>query len=138
MRTAFMFPVGERADTVSLLDRHFPEQRYPWLMDRALYVDIDDERDGHLFSDWPPEEVTVLDAALGHHPAWAVQIGVPGRVEGTTELHHLAELLLAHGGVAMDNYSDHPWTLEEIRSGAVKDGLHFFDFRTFHELNPFT
>ncbi|MFF5019425.1 hypothetical protein [Streptomyces sp. NPDC001165] len=41
-------------------------------------------------------------------------------------------LLLEHGGVATDDYSAHPWTLQEIKSGAVNDGLRFFDFRTYH------
>jgi hypothetical protein len=29
----------------------------------------------------------------------------------------------------------HAWTLQEIESGAVIDGLRFFDFRTYHELH---
>lgn len=28
-----------------------------------------------------------------------------------------------------------PWTVNEIQSGAVIDGLRFLDFRAYHELN---
>lgn len=37
--------------------------------------------------------------------------------------------------MAIDDYSAHPWTVPEIQTGAVIDGLGFFDFRTYHELN---
>jgi hypothetical protein len=31
--------------------------------------------------------------------------------------------------LATDDYSAHPWTLQEIEAGAVNDGQRFFDFR---------
>ncbi|MGW2050310.1 hypothetical protein ACWCPF_34825 [Streptomyces sp. NPDC001858] len=43
MRTVFVFPTGERAETVASLDRHLPGQRDPWTLDGDLYIDIDDE-----------------------------------------------------------------------------------------------
>ncbi|WP_331446650.1 hypothetical protein [Streptomyces xanthochromogenes] len=135
MRTVFMFPAGERAANVASLNRHLPEQRNPWTLDGNLYIDIDDERTGYLFSDWDPEDVATLEAAVGHHPTWAVHIDVSGRIDGTAEVHRMIALLLEHGGVATDDYTSHPWTLPEILSGAVIDGLRFFDFRGYHELN---
>ncbi|MYW46258.1 hypothetical protein [Streptomyces sp. SID161] len=135
MRSVFVFPAGERAETVASLDRHLPEQCDPWTMEGNLYIRIDDEQAGHLFSDWDPADVAALEAAVGHRPSWAVQIDISGRTDGTTEVHQLVELLLRHGGVATDDYSAHPWTLQEIKSGAVKDGLRFFDCRAYHELN---
>jgi hypothetical protein len=42
--------------------------------------------------------------------------------------------LLEHGGVAMDDYSAHAWTLKEIQSRVLAGGLRFFDYRTYHEL----
>ncbi|GAA4976227.1 hypothetical protein GCM10023205_49150 [Yinghuangia aomiensis] len=133
MRSVFFFPAGERASTVAVLDRHLPAQRHPWYLEDGLYIDIDDERTGCLFSDWDPAEVALLDAAVGHHPTWAVQIGISGRIDGTAEIRHMAALLLAHGGVAFDDYTEHPWTLREIESGATVDGLRFFDFRGYRE-----
>ncbi|MFF2997001.1 hypothetical protein ACFVTC_20970 [Streptomyces sp. NPDC057950] len=44
-------------------------------------------------------------------------------------------VLLEHGGVAADDYTARPWTLPEILSGTVLDGLLFFDFRGYHELS---
>lgn len=135
MRTVFVFPAGERAETVASLDQHLPEQRNPWTPDGNLYIDIDDEQTGYLFSDWDPEDVAILEAAIGHHPTWAVRIDISGRVDGTAEVHQMIALLLEHGGVATDDYTTHPWTLPEILSGARIDGLRFFDFRGYQELN---
>ena len=135
MRTVFIFPAGERAETVASLDRNLPQQRDPWTLNGNLYINIDDEQTGYLFSDWDPDDVAAVEAAVQHHPTWAVQIDVSGRIDGTAEVHHMAALLLEHGGVATDDYSAHPWTLQEIESGEAIDGLRFFDFRALHELN---
>ncbi|GAA0993599.1 hypothetical protein GCM10009551_056160 [Nocardiopsis tropica] len=126
MRSVFVFPPGERSATAALLDRSVPGQREPWILDGALYIDIDDEETGHLFSDWDPDDVAVLEAVVGRRPAWAVQIDVSGRVDGIAEVHRAVALLLAHGGVAVDDHSAHPWTLQEIEAGAVVDGRRFF------------
>ena len=64
-----------------------------------------------------------------------MQVDISGRIDGTAEVHQLIALLLEHGGVATDDYTTHPWTLPEVLSGAVIDGLHFFDFLGYHELN---
>ncbi|PJE96941.1 hypothetical protein CUT44_15415 [Streptomyces carminius] len=133
MRTVFMFPVAERADTAACLDRHLAGGGGSWTFAEGLYVVIDDEETGCLFRDWAPEEVALLEAALGYHPTWAVQVDVSGRIDGTAEVRRLAALLLRQGGVAFDDYSEHAWTLREIESDALFEGLRFFDFRTYHE-----
>lgn len=79
--------------------------------------------------------MAVLESVVGHRPTWAVQVDISGRIDGTAEVHQLVALLLERGGVAIDDYSCHPWTLQEIESGAVIDGLRFFDFRAYHELH---
>ncbi|KMS84677.1 hypothetical protein ACZ91_46560 [Streptomyces regensis] len=135
MRTVFVFPAGERAESIAALDRHLNQQRRPWTLNGNLYIDIDEEQNGYLFSDWEPDDVTVLDGALGFHPTWAVRIDISGRIDGTAEVHQLIALLLEHGGVAIDDYSAHPWTVQEIQSGAVIDGLRFFDFSAHHALD---
>lgn len=133
MRTVFVFPARERAEVLTRLDRHFPSQREPWVADGCLYIDVDDVETGNLFSDWDPEDVAVLEAATGHRPTWALQVDISGRIDGTAEVHRLVTLLLHDGGTAVDDYSAHPWTLEEVASGAVIDGLRFFDFRAYRE-----
>jgi hypothetical protein len=135
MRSVLVFPAGEQAETVALLDRHLPQQRDPWTLGGNLYIDIDDEQTADLFVDWEPDEVAVLKATVGYRPTWAVQIDVSGRIDGTAEVHQMVALLLDRGGVAMDDYSAHPWTLRDIESGAVIDGLRFFDFRAYPELH---
>ncbi|MGW0971220.1 hypothetical protein [Streptomyces sp. NPDC002516] len=134
MRTVFVFPPGERAETVAVLDRHLSKQRHSWSLDGNLYIDVDDEQTGYLFSDWDPEDVAILEAAIGYHPTWAVQIDISGRIDGTAEVHQVVALLLEHGGVATDGYTARPWTLPEILSGTVIDGLRFFGFRGHYEL----
>ncbi|MEU0597474.1 hypothetical protein ABZ484_04310 [Streptomyces sp. NPDC006393] len=47
MRSVFVFPAGERAETIVLLDQHLPQQRGPWTLDGNLCIDIDDEETGH-------------------------------------------------------------------------------------------
>ncbi|WP_371657352.1 hypothetical protein [Streptomyces sp. NBC_00280] len=78
MRSVFVFPAGERAETVASLDRHLPEQSDPWTVEDNLYIEIDDEQTGYLFSDWDPDDVEALEAADGHRPTWAVQIDISG------------------------------------------------------------
>ncbi|WP_148083918.1 hypothetical protein [Streptomyces sp. 840.1] len=87
MRTMFVFAAGERAEIIAALDRHLNQQRHPWTLDDGnLYIDIDEEQNGCLLSDWEPDDVTVLDRAAGFHPTWAVQIDISGRVDGTAEV----------------------------------------------------
>ncbi|MGY1455350.1 hypothetical protein [Streptomyces sp. SS8] len=133
MRTVFLFPAADRADTVACLDRHMAGGDGAWTFAERVHVVIDDEETGCLFRDWEPVDVALLDAALGHHPTWAVQADISGRIDGTAEVRHLAALLLERGGVAFDDYSGHAWTLREIEAEAEVEGLRFFDFRTYHE-----
>jgi hypothetical protein len=135
MRSVFVFPAGDRAATVAALDEHLPQQRNPWVLAGSLFIDIVDEQTGSLFTDWEPDDLAVLEATVGHRPSWAVQVDISGRIDGTAEVHQLVALLLEHGGVVVDDYSSHPWTLPEIQSAAVIDGLRFFDFRAHHALN---
>ena len=133
MRSVFVFPAGERAETVTLLDHHGVRQDVSWTVADCLYVSVDDEQGGYLFVDWEVDDVALVAAALGYHPTWAVQVDVSGRVDGTTEVRQLVLLLLERGGVAVDDYCAHAWTRQEVESGAVIDGLRFFDFRTYYE-----
>jgi hypothetical protein len=125
VRNVFVFPSRGRAGTAAVLDRHLPGTRGMWCAD-GLNAYVDDVRTGYLFSDWDPEDVAVLEAALGRRPAWAVQIDVSGRIEGAEEVRRVLALLLDAGGVAVDDHSAHPWTLAEVESGAVVGGLRFF------------
>ncbi|MGC5021317.1 hypothetical protein [Micromonospora sp. DT47] len=137
MRGVFVFPSIEQAAVVALLDHLSLGQRHPWLVDGCLYVELTTE-DDCLYRDWEPEAVRGLSRACGQRPSWAFQIDVSGRVDGTAEVRRLTLTLLAQGGIAMDDYSDHPWTAEEIANDVAVDGLCFFDFRTHYERTKLT
>lgn len=137
MRSVFVFPGLERAAVVALLDRLSPDQRHPWLVYGCLYPDLTGE-DEHLYADWEPAAVRALSDACGGRPSWAVHVDVSGRVDGTAEVRRLTSALLARGGVAMDDYSDHAWTAEQIADDVTVDGLRFFDFRGHYERNRLT
>ncbi|MCT2279749.1 hypothetical protein M3G91_19235 [Micromonospora chalcea] len=134
MRTVFVFPALAQAAVVALLDRLSPDQRHPWLVDGCLYADLTGE-DEHLYADWEPVAVRALSRARGGRPSWAVHVDVSGRVDGTAEVRRLTSVLLGRGGVAMDDYSDHVWTAEQIAADVTVDGLRFFDFRGHYERN---
>ncbi|MEV0427741.1 hypothetical protein [Micromonospora sp. NPDC050495] len=137
MRTVFIFPDMEQAAVVALLDRLSPGQRHPWRVDRCLYGELTSE-DEYLYLDWEPEAVRGLSRACGRRPSWALQVEVSGQVDGTVEVRRLTLALLAQGGIAMDDYSDHPWTADEIANDVAAGGLRFFDFRTHHERTKLT
>lgn len=133
MRTVFVFPPDTLAVTTALLDAAMPGRDGSW-HDGKLHVELDSEdQEFGLFSDWEPEEVRRVEAALGHHPTWALAVNVSGRVDGTEEIRAFAARFLETGGVAVDDYSDHCWTLREIESGLKIDGLGFFDFQGHYE-----
>lgn len=136
MRSVTVFPAIERDQTTALLDRALPDQRNPWTLRTLagnLYIAIVDDRTGLLLSEWDADEMPAIEAIVGHRPTWAVQIDISGRIDGTAEVHWLVALLLERGGFATDDYSAHPWTLQEIESGVMIEGLRFFDFRAYHE-----
>ncbi|MFG3531067.1 hypothetical protein ACGF8B_30660 [Streptomyces sp. NPDC047917] len=69
--------------------------------------------------------MAILEAALGHHPTWTVQIKITGGIDGIAELSPTSGDP-KHGGLATDDYPARPWFLQEIESRAVNDGLRFF------------
>jgi hypothetical protein len=133
MRSVFVFPAGEPTETAARLDRLMPGKDRYW-SDGKLFIDLIDGQDEYLLVGWTPEEVRLLDSALGQRPSWALLVNVSGRIDGTAEMRTLVSHALgAGGGVAVDDYSDHCWTLEEILTECTVGGLGFFDFRTYDE-----
>ena len=70
-----------------------------------------------------------LETTLGSVPDVSVSADVAGRHQGGAEVRAFVEAMLVRfGGVAMDDYTSHAWTLAEIQAGArVEDHL-FFDY----------
>lgn len=132
MRTVFAFPLTTLVATTSLLDELMPHGHGYWT-DEELFIGLVSEHAGDLFGDWEPEDIHRVETALGYHPTWALQVDVSGRIDGTAEVRSLLSRLLEHGGVAVDDYSDHCWTLRELENGVRIEGLAFFDFRGHYE-----
>ncbi|MBN3929139.1 hypothetical protein IQ279_05705 [Streptomyces verrucosisporus] len=56
MRTVFLLPAADRADTVACLDRHLVGGGGAWTFAERLCAVIDDEETGCLFQDWGPRK----------------------------------------------------------------------------------
>lgn len=132
VRSIFVFSPLRRAEMEAMLDELLPQQRNPWVMASALYVNIVDEVDGLLFTDWEDKHVAAVETAMGARPGWAIQVDISGRIDGTAEVVWLAGQLLSRGGVATDDYTDHCWTREQIEARSLVEGLRFFDYQTYH------
>ncbi len=91
----------------------------------VLYIRFYDDYE----REFEPGELQPLQSALGQMPDVTVIADISGRVRGDAEVRQFADCLLgAFRGVAHDEYSDHCWTLAEIRSCAVVHGHPFFDY----------
>jgi hypothetical protein len=94
----------------------------------AVYARIEttSDRTAPLYCDWEPEGSAAVEAARGYVPTWAVGCDISGRIPGHADIRELTLELLRDGGVAVDDYSDHPWTTEEIAEDRIVDGRRFF------------
>ncbi|MFB6837599.1 hypothetical protein [Streptomyces sp. NPDC056361] len=140
MRTVYVFPAGDSTATAARLDQLMPGKDGYW-SDGKLFIDFMDEQDDHLFLGWTPEDVRLLDSTFGQRPTWALLVSVSSHIDGPAEICALLSHVLEAGGVAIDDYSDHCWTLEEIDTERKVDGLGFFDFRTHaarHDHQPWS
>lgn len=131
MRSIFVyFRRASRAEVARFLDA-CPVAREPeyWMFGETLYVSFYDDAE----SEFAPEALDALRFHMGRHDIVAVVAHVSGRIDGLAEVTAFCRTLLSHfEGVAMDDYSEHPWTLDEILSGHRHDGHAFFDYRGWH------
>jgi hypothetical protein len=142
VRSVFVFPLAELDDVRRRLTRLAREEHdNDWTIgavdstDPAPYVLIDStyDKSAPLYCDWDSSEMQSLEAALGQLPTWSVVCDVSGRISGDLEIRSLVLELLADGGVALDDYSEHCWTATEIAQDLQHDGLRFFDYPTSFE-----
>jgi len=130
MRSVFAFPELTPAEAETVLNETGtrqdldPDLGAEWVVDGCLYVRI--ERDGDdLWADWSDKEVDRLGRQLGQLPTWGLVIDVSGGVDGRPEVTGLLRALLKSGGVAMDDYSEHAWTLAEVEGRAPSESRLF-------------
>jgi hypothetical protein len=121
MRSVFVFPRAEQEAVRDLLSR----LETP---DMSVTMIPSPEDPTPLYRDWQPSDIRSLEAALGVLPSWCVVCDVSGGIAGDEEIRRVVLELLADGGVAVDDYSEHCWTAEEIAGDATVDGLKFFDY----------
>jgi hypothetical protein len=74
-----------------------------------------------------------LATPVGALPDWGVTCDITGRIPGDEQIRAFVLALLADGGVAMDEYSDHCWTASDITQGRRVDDLTFFDYQTNYQ-----
>jgi hypothetical protein len=144
MRTVFVFPTTPLDDTVRrIVHLASPTQAHPWVVNSApkrkdnpaIYVEITTTRDelAPLYCDWEPTETKALATAVGALPDWGVICNITGRIPGDEQIRAFVLELLADGGVAMDDFSEHCWTAADITEDRRVDGLAFFDYRTSYQ-----
>jgi hypothetical protein len=139
MRSVVVFLRDTNEDAVkAYLDAAYPQQREPWIMfiggDACLYID--------LYHDGPrehePEQWTDIVRRFGGAPVVAAIAHVSGRHRGDEEaLAFVTALLTRFSGAALDEYTDHLWSLTELRERRRVGGHSFFDYNGwFTEQQP--
>ena len=114
-----------------LADDGSPRAHYPNGSDAVLYISWEDYEWVHKL-DLQEEYAELLAAINGTTPTVHILVDVSGRAKGDDEVRFLARCLLAKfTGFAFDDFLSysHAWTLGEIESNAIVDGLGFFDYQ---------
>jgi hypothetical protein len=125
---------ASEAEVARLLSQNYVQQEGgPWLCKTAgnvclyiqFYYDVRIEEGSEGF------ERLVRD--LGFTPAVSVIANVSGRHPGDEEVRSLVSTILQrYEGRAVDEFSDHCWTLQEVISGQLVQGHSFFDYLDSH------
>lgn len=134
MRSVFVyFTEASRADVAQFLDAHFSRgDGEHWAYHDRLLIGFYDDAEKEL----EPEEFAALQTRLKRRNVFAAVADVSGRTDGHKEAWFFCQQLLAHfSGFAMDDFSTHLWTLDEIRSGQRHEGHPFFDHAGWHDEN---
>lgn len=139
MRVVFVFLRDAAEDQVArFLSRAYPFQEGPpWIIDVAgdpcVYI--------HFYraagKDFEPRTWSRVVASLGTEPPVGLAADVSGRHPGDPELLAFVRAILGRfEGVAVDEYTDHCWKLDEIISGMRVQEHPFFDYRGWARVNP--
>lgn len=129
MRSVFVWvratPAKLRACLDELAHRQGTTEQwlYPDSIQSILYIQPTDE----LYDELEPETQAALDARFDGRRVSCLSIDVSGRCDGEREVREVVSALLRRfDGVAMDDWSEHLWTLEEIDSGKKWEDRRFF------------
>ncbi len=86
------------------------------------------------FDDWEPEAMVALRGAMPA-PSKFIQADVTGTIPAQDVVSEFCEaiLLAVPGAVVTDDHTSHPWTVHEMRAGAVVQGHPFFDTQGWYD-----
>ena len=129
MRSVYVFARVTSEELGSYLDSLVPRRGaaeqwlYPDPDKKILYIQITDD----LYDELEPETLEEVLAHFGGERVTCLSIDVSGRYPGEEEVKEIVSMLLRRfEGIAMDDWSEHLWTLEEIVSGRRWNGQRFF------------
>jgi hypothetical protein len=132
LRSVFVLLRGtNEAEVAAYLDGAYPTHpKPPWILcggdGPRLYV--------RFYRDLCNECDADLIHRLGGEPTVAVMADVSGRDPGDEEVLIFATGLLDRfSGAAMDDYTEHLWSLAELRAGDRVLGHHFFDYKGWYD-----
>jgi hypothetical protein len=95
-----------------------------------LYVDLYETRTEQM----NVARLEEFQRVLGGLPDVSLVADVSGRVDGEAEIFAFVQYFLnRYSGLAMDDYTNHGWVLNEIINGASIQGHPFFDYLGWNE-----
>jgi hypothetical protein len=116
VRSVFLFPTSGRDATVAELETvALSDGHGGWVFENLAWLRLQTVSDG-LYSDWDEADVADLEGALAEVPGWAIVADISSRASAESLMPLLAAVL-GQGGVALDDNSNVPWSLTEIRLG---------------------
>lgn len=123
MRSVFTFSSASRDEVLTFLRVELPVAGVP-VLGIPHIVSVDFYDDCHLEM---PELMGTITRRLGAPPLGVIA-DISGRVDGTAEATEFCIRFLSRfAGIAMDDYFDHLWTLQELQTRTLYQGHHFFD-----------
>ena len=126
MRSVQVFPGMDLRRLTSLLDDVGDRAGSEWfgVADRRLEVGLTHYESAHELiqaledeGSFAVSEVEALREVRDELAGSWVEVRVSGRGDYQAEMRDLVERLLAEGGYAVADYSDGPWSLDQIRHG---------------------
>lgn len=134
MRSIFVFLRDTTEDEVAAyFDLAYPAQQRPWVVtvanDPCLYINFLNEG----FRELEPEDWLRLKQEFRGEPAVWVMADVSGRHPGDEQVFDfVTDLLGRFSGSAQDEYTEHLWSLDELRAGSRVMGHPFFDYKGWY------
>ncbi|MDR2980802.1 MAG: hypothetical protein LBV12_00990 [Puniceicoccales bacterium] len=131
MRSVFiLFKEASRAKIAQYFDTKFTQNGVEWIRDGSVYIKFYDDAE----IEFEPELLERLRTFSGRNEVVAAVADISGRIPGEQEvLSFCLQVLGDFSGWAMDDYSSHLWSIEEIKSKSLHAGHPFFDYLGWYD-----